>query len=185
MSEENRCRTLTHKQLGEFEEKLGFRPSGTNNFWCTYFNTNSTEREIIGEGALSIDEFVVEKVFVDFVKQYINDSNRNNVYYFSVIINSNNIINLVVLKNNPSPKQKYIAIKDAFQKYCYIFDLIYSIFIVDDGKKTNVLYRNDVKSNALFLSFKLYKQTKKEIETFLNNYKERNDIDQEQKVNTD
>lgn len=177
MADENRNRTLTHKQLCEFEEKLGFRPNGTNNFWCTYFNTNTNEREIIGDGALSIDEFVVERVFVDFVKQYISDNSRNNLYYFSVIINSNNIINLVVLKNNPSPKQKYIAIKEGYQKYCYILDLIYSIFIVDDGKKTNILYRNDVKSNALFLSYKLYKQSKREIEKLMNDFKDRNDIE--------
>jgi hypothetical protein len=188
MSEENKSRALTHKQITEYEEILGFRPSGTNNFWCTYFNTSTGEREIIGDGALSIDEFITEKVFIEFLNDFIKDTNKNNVYIFSVIINSTNIHNLAILKNNIYPKDKIKALKDAYNKYCNIFDILYGIFIGDGNgsRQKPALYRNDVKTNVLFLSSKLYKQRKKEIEQILLDYEKKHKLDnREERVNSD
>ena len=47
------------------EDRLGFKPDGTNNFLCTVYNSRTKVRDIMFDGAMALHEFA--PLLYDFV----------------------------------------------------------------------------------------------------------------------
>lgn len=146
------------------EERIGFKPDGTNNFLCTIYNEDTGMRKIMFDGAMPLHEFA--PLLYEFIYIYINKSKKNEVYMLSVITYESDAINIAVLDGDNNIKVKKKNAASIVNKLLYTFDNMFGLFVLPDGKRGFIpgrKYRLQMSFTDLQNSYKTYKLLKNKI----------------------
>lgn len=163
------------KQDLSLEDKLGFKPNGTNNYLCTIFNNNTSERKIMFDGAMPLHEFA--PLLYEFLYIYINKSKTNETYMLSVITYEGDVVNIAILPGGNTLSVRKSNVKDELDSLFYIFDNVYGLFVLPGNisskkyvKNTFIpgrKYRLQMTFSELENSYKTYNILKKKMRNLI------------------
>lgn len=142
------------------EEKLGFKPSGANNYFCSIYDHEKKDRTMLFDGAIPLHEFT--PLLPDFLEQYINKCTKDESYNITVITAEDPNISLATFSGALTGEEKYTNTKTQFDKITLILDNIYGVFIKNENKQLKE-YRKYVKFSDLVKSYETYKTIKPKI----------------------
>ena len=136
-------------------ETLGFKVSGTRNFLFSVFNRKTSYRSLLFGGAMPIHK--TSDYIMKFYDEYLQNGNDTDVYHFSVILDTKNILketeSLILITLNPSHKisDRTNNIANSRIKMTFIFNNIYDSFI---DRETDRRFSKEYRTNVGFTEFK-------------------------------
>lgn len=156
----------TKKEETTLEEKIGFKPSGANNYFCNIYNHSSLERTMLFDGAIPLHEFT--PLLYEFIEKYVNDAKSDESYNLTVITGEDPNVSIATFSGKLSGTEKYQTTRKLIEKIIFILDNIYGVFIIDENKKGRE-YRKYVKFNDLLNSYNIYKTIKPKLYKLISN----------------
>ncbi len=151
------------------EERIGFKPDGTNNFMGTIYNEDTGIRKIMFDGAMPLHEFA--PLLYEYLYVYIHKCKENETYMLSVITYESDAINIAILEGDNHISVKKKRVNEILNKLLYTFDNVYGLFILPGKKNTYIpgrKYRLQITFSELENSYKIYKQLKNKIRSIVN-----------------
>ncbi len=166
------------------EDRLGFKPDGTNNFLCTVYNSRTKVRDIMFDGAMALHEFA--PLLYDFVYKYIKNAKVYETYMLSVMTCDSETINIAILEGDRKEDIKKARVNEYIDKLFFTLDNVFGLFVLSgkNGNKNNIQgrkYRLHMTFSELENSYKIYNKLKPKIMELLKNNLENvvNDVDTE------
>lgn len=153
---ESQTSTTSNKKTKKdttLEEKIGFKPSGANNYFCNIYNHSSLERTMLFDGAIPLHEFT--PMLYDFINKYVTEGTKEESFNLTVITGEDPNVSIATFSGKLTGQEKYETTKKLLEKIIFILDNIYGVFIIDENKRGRE-YRKYVKFNDLLKSYKIY-----------------------------
>lgn len=154
---------ISYSSTESFGKKLPeteFKPKHTTNYFPTVFNKKTLKRTIFGEGALPLHEITL--FLYDFLEEYINEGEENEIYYLSGVTQSTNdqtFYHLLKLEGQSTKLKRIEKLAEQLPKmYIDLEENAFGLFLSKKNKKKE--YRLDTDLTTLRKSFVSYQKEK-------------------------
>jgi hypothetical protein len=156
---------MSQKDCKQIEQHIGFKPYGSNNYYCTVYYKDSEQRDILFEGGVPLHEF--PNYIMDFFRHYVMLGTPTKLYFMTVLITEKPYYyNILKIEGKATKKERLTEIQPILQSCVKTFDGLYQAFIRDGNKKYHK-YREDTKLQVLIDSFQEYQRVKKSLSEFI------------------